>query len=213
MGEGVSISNEKVLGEQILARIDRLIEVLIAVELKNPQEARQSFEEGRRLVAELYGLLEQFIGPHHEYMESAVKELVTQRIPDRRLLQGFSGFTRLLDEVCKQTGNSDLQTQDHEDAPDAGAPTSKDKVERALNLIFPRETVWKRHRYNGVYFDYYLPFLKIAVEEGGYHRGTENALKEYLCRRDGIRVAMVDNSIAGYREIARQIKRQLVSGA
>ena len=209
----MSISNEKVLGEQILARIDRLIEVLIAVELKDPQDARQSFEEGRRLVAQLYDLLEQFIGPHHEYMESAVKELVTQRIPDRRLLQGFSDFTNSWTRCASRQATMILKTQDHEDAPDAAAPTGKDKVERALNLLFPRETIWKRHRYNGVYFDYYLPFLKIAVEEGGYQQGTENALKEFLCRRDGIRIAMVDNSLAGYREIARQIKRQLVSGA
>lgn len=181
----MSISNEKILGEQILARIDRLIEVLIAVELKDPQDARQSFEEGRRLVTQLYNLLEQFIGPHHEYKESAVKELVTQRIPDHRLLKGFSGFNRVLDEMCKEAGINDLKTPDHEDAPDTAATTNKDRVESALNLLFPHETIWKRHRYNGVYFDYYLPFLKIAVEESGYQQRTENVLKEFLCRKDG----------------------------
>ncbi|MGD0621396.1 MAG: hypothetical protein ABSA82_02885 [Thermacetogeniaceae bacterium] len=206
----MSISKEKMLGEQILAKIDHLIESLIAAELRSPQESRQSFDEGCQLVAQLFDLLEQFIGPHPEYLETAVKELVNQRIPDQRLLNGFSGFNTLLDEMCKRADSSDLKAQRNEHDADAEGPVSKDQVERALDLLFPRETVWKRHRYNGVYFDYFLPSLKIAVEESGYQR-TENALKEFLCRRDGIRVATVDHSLPGYREIARQIKRQLAA--
>jgi|GEM_PF-1067971 hypothetical protein len=204
----MSISNEKMLGEQILAKIDHLIESLVAAQLRNPQDARQSFNEGCQLVAQLFDLLGQFIGPHPEYMETAVKELVNQRIPDQRLLNGFSGFNTLLDEMCKHAGSSDLTARQNGRDADAAGVVSKDRVERALDLLFPRETIWKRHRYNGIYFDYYLPSLKIAVEESGYQR-TENALKEFLCRRDGIRVATLNNSLTGYREIARQIKRQL----
>ena len=204
------MSEERMIGQQILAEIDRLIETLIAAGLRSQQEYRQRFDEGCRLVAQIYDLLEQIIGPNPEYLETAVKELVNQRIPDQRLLNGFSGFNALLDEMCKRADSGDLKAQRNEHDADAEGPVSKDQVERALDLLFPRETVWKRHRYNGVYFAYYLPSLKIAVEESGYQR-TENALKEFLCRRDGIRVATVDNSLPGYREIARQIKRQLAA--
>jgi hypothetical protein len=204
----MSISNEKMLGEQILVKIDRLIESLVAAQLRNPQDARQNFNEGCQLVAQLFDLLGQFIGPHPEYVETAVKELVSQRIPDQRLLNGFGGFNTILDEMCQHVGSSDLTVRQNGHDADAAGVVNKDKVERALDLLFPRETVWKRHRYNGIYFDYYLPSLKIAVEESGDQR-TENAVKEFLCRRDGIRVATVNNRLTGYREIARQIRRQL----
>jgi hypothetical protein len=211
-GSSMSISNEKMLGEQILATIDLLIESLIAAELRSPQEARQSFDEGCQMVAQLFGLVEQLIGPHPEYVVAAVKELVNQRIPDQRLLNGFGSFHTFLDEMCKYVSNSGLKAQYSQHDADTGVPISKDKVERALDLLFPRQTVWKHHRYNGIYFDYYIPSLKIALDESGSQR-AENALKDYLCRRDGIRVATVDHSLPGYREIARQIKRQLADTA
>jgi hypothetical protein len=208
----MSISNEKMLGEQILVKIDHLIESLVAAQLRNPQDAQQSFTEGCQLVAQLFDLLDQFIGPNPEYIVTAVKELVNQRIPDQGFLNGFSGFNALLDEMCKYVGGGGFEArQNGYDADTAGAP-SKDRVERALDLLFPRETVWKRHRYNGIIFDYYLPSRKIAVEESECRR-TENAFKEFLCRRDGIRVATVNSGPAGYREIARQIKRQLEQAA
>jgi len=204
----MSISNERMLGEQILAAIDLLIESLIAAELRSPQDVQQSFDEGCQLVAQLFGLVEQLIGAHPEYVVAAVKELVNQRIPDQRLLNGFSRFHALLDEMCKYVSNSGLEAQYSQCDADTGAPVSKDKVERALELLFPSQPVCKHHRHDGVYFDYYLPSLKIALEESGSQR-AENALKDYLCRRDGIRIATVDHSLPGYREIARQIKRQL----
>ena len=148
--------------------------------------------------------------PHPEYVETAVKELVNQRIPDQRLVNGFSDFNTLLDEMCKRVGSGDLKAQPDEQNGDAEVLVSKDQVERALDLLYPRETVRKRYRYNGVYFDYYLPSQMIAVEETGCQK-AENALKEFLCRRDGIRVATVDHGLPGYREIARQIKRQLAA--
>ncbi len=193
-----------------MAKIDHLIESLIAAKLRSPQEARQSFDEGCQLVATLFDLLEQFIGPHPEYVETAVKELVNQRIPDQRLVNGFSDFNTLLDEMCKRVGSGDLKAQPDEQNGDAEVLVSKDQVERALDLLYPRETVRKRYRYNGVYFDYFLPSQMIAVEETGCQK-AENALKEFLCRRDGIRVATVDHGLPGYREIARQIKRQLAA--
>jgi hypothetical protein len=207
-GEGMSISNEKMLGEQILVKIDCLIESLVAAQLRNPQDARQNFNEGCQLVAQLFDLLGQFIGPHPEYVETAVKELVNQRIPDRGLLNEFDGFNAILDEMCQHVESGDLAMCQNGHDADAARVVNKETVERALDLLFPRETVRKRHRYKGVYFDYYLPSLKIAVEESGDQK-AENAVKEFLCRRDGIRVATVNNSLSGYREIARQIKRQL----
>jgi hypothetical protein len=208
----MSISKEKMLGEQILGKIDCLIESLVATELRNPQDSRQSFNEGCQLVAQIFDLLGQIIGPRPEYMETAVKELVSQRIPDQRLLNGFSDFNALLDEMCQQAIKNDLPGRENGRETDVAEMACKDRVERALDLLFPRETIWKRHRYNGIYFDYYLPSLKIAVEDGGYQR-TEHAFKEFMCRRDGIRVATVNDSQTGYREIARQIRRQLEQSA
>jgi hypothetical protein len=127
-------------------------------------------------------------------------------------LNGFSDFNALLDKMCQHADRGGLKAPHDVHATDAAEVVSKDRVERALDLLFPRETVCKRYRYNGIYFDYYLPSRKIAVEENGCQK-TENAFKEFLCRKDGIRVATVDNSQTGYREIARQIRRQLEQAA
>ena len=133
----MSISNEKMLGEQILAKIDHLIESLVAAKLRNPQDARQSFDEGCQLVAHLFDLLEQFIGPHPEYVETAVKELVNQRIPDQRLLNGFSDFNTLLDEMCKRVGSSDLKHSQTGSNGDAASVVSKDQGRTRPRSAFP----------------------------------------------------------------------------
>lgn len=201
----LSIPEEKIIGEQILTDIDQLIEAVIAAGLQNQQDASQAFDGGCRLVAELYALLEKIIGHHPEYMETAVKELVVQRIPDQGLLG--TEFNALLDEMCRRIDQGDSE-HCHESRKGVEAPYARDKVERAIGLLFPREAVLKQQRYNGVYFEYYIPSLKIAVEES-VCRGPENAFREFLCRRDGIRVVTVNGGTASYREIARQIKRQL----
>ncbi len=54
-----------------------------------------------------------------------------------------------------------------------------------------------------------MPSLKIAVEEIRYYKDKDRALKDFLCRKYGIKIISVDNNIPGYREIARHIKRQL----
>lgn len=205
----MAISNEKMIGQQILARIDHLIEVVFATGHKNPPEAQQAYDEGCHIIAELFNLLEQIIGPQKEYINTAIKELVAQRIPDQRLLNSFDDFHALLDQMCQRVDSSNNMVQDTDYAAVAEVPVGREKVELALDLIFPHETILKKHRYHGIYFDYYLPTLKIAIEEDEYRRETEKALREFLCRRDGIRVVSVDNNIYGYREIARQIKRQL----
>lgn len=204
----MSIPEEKIIGQQILTGIDHLIEAVIAAELQGQQDARQAFDGGCRLIVELYNLLEKIIGHHPEYMETAVKELVAQRVPDQRLLG--ADFNALLDEMCRRIDPGDLEHYG-ERRTGIEPPAARDKVERALDLLFPREAVLKQQRCGGIYFEYYIPSLKIAVEECG-SRGPENAIREFLCRRDGIRVVRVERGAASYREIARQIKRQLAVG-
>jgi hypothetical protein len=203
------LSEEKVIGQQILTNVDRLIETVIATGLKDQEEYRQKFDLGCRLVMEIYNLLEQIIGPQSEYLERAVKEMVAQRIPDQRLLNGFSDFYELLDRMCQHASARNMELGDQSREEGGAAQSDKDEVERALGLLFPDTEVIRGHRDHGISFAYYLPALKIAVAEtGAWEKG--GALKEYQCRRDGIRVVFVDKSMAGYREIARQIRRRLL---
>ncbi len=212
----MSLQNERAIGQQILARIDRLIEIVIAVAIKKPQEAERDFEEGCQVIAELFGLLEQIIGPQNEYLNIAIEEMVAQRMPDQRILDSFD-LQPLLEAMFQQVraqvsakASTDNLTVEYSDCQ-VGIETlpNRDQIERALDLLFRNETVLKNHRQDGLYYDYYLPSQKIAVTENGYRQGEEKAIKEYLRRKDGIRVVSVDSGRAGYREIARQIKRQL----
>lgn len=208
----MSLQKERAIGQQILARIDRLIEIVIAVALKKPQETERDFEEGCQIIAELFNLLEQIIGPQSEYRNIAIKEMVTQRIPDQRILDSFD-LQPLLEAMFQQVSTQVSTDNPAVECCDCQVETEtmakRDQVERALDLLFRNETVLKKHRHDGLYFDYYLPSQKIAVAENGLRQGEEKAIREYLRRKDGIRVVSVDSSMAGYREIARQIKRQL----
>lgn len=205
----MSLTDEKVIGQKILERIDRLVEVVIAAKLKNPQVAEQAFLESCQIVEELFGLLAQIIGRQNDYLTTAVKELVTQRIPDQRLLNGID-LQSVLEEICQRVRENSAAAWQDGDYPEEAVPyIIRDQVERALGMLYPHQTILRKHRHNGIYFEYFLPSQKIAVDENSSSKDEENTLREFICRKDGIKFVAVDKSVAGYREIARQIKRQL----
>ncbi len=208
----MSLAEERIIGQQILADVDQLIETVFAAGLREQDEYKQEFESGCRLVMEIYSLLEQIIGQGSEYLEAAIKELVKQRIPDQKLLDGFVDFDALFERMCRHASGMLAESGSSSRHGGAGSEAARDNVERALDLLFPRAEIVRRPRYNGISFAYYLPVQKIAVDEGG-SREKGRALKDLQCRREGIRMVSVDKSMSSFREIARHIQRQLDAGA
>ncbi len=205
------LPNEKVIGEQILTKIDQLIEVIIAATLKNKDDRQKLLEQGYVVTGELLRLLVQLLGPREDYLYTAVKELVRQRLPDQRLLNGFGDFYDLLEEIYQKALRIDETLgEEREKIQPVHERGPTNKIERALAFLFPRVRIFKNHWYKGVNFEYFLPFLKLAVEDINWDRSADCIRKEFLCRKYGIQLLRLDSKKAsGYREMARMIKRRV----
>lgn len=203
----MTLSHEKVIGEQILKKIDQLIELIIAASLK-PDDRQKILEQGDFVMSELITLLEQLLGPREDYLCAAVKELIAQRLPDQRMLEGFNDFYDLLEEIYRKVHPKDdsPRRQGRTGQMQKTAPTSN--LERALRFLFPDLQIFKNHRFRGLNFEYYLPSLRLAVEDIAWEKSVNRVRKEFLCRKYGIQLLLLDSRKGGYRDLARVIKRR-----
>ncbi|MDH7576351.1 MAG: hypothetical protein QHH75_00745 [Bacillota bacterium] len=205
------LSEEKVIGEQILTKIDQLIELIIAAGMQNKKDRQELFKQGCLMMRELLSLLEQLLGPREDYLRTAVKELVMQRLPDQRVLNGFADFYDLLEEIYRKARPIKYSPPDYQEKtirlPEIGSGNS---LEQALIFLFPRDKIQKNYWYKGMNFQYFLPSLKFAVEDIAWNKAFNRARKEFFCRKHGIRFLVLDSTkAANYREVARIIKRQV----
>lgn len=198
-------SENKLLGKQILSVIDSLIEILILC-LKKEGNDRELKIQGCHCVQELLELLQEFIGPHEEYLKEAIRELLKQRIPDHIMADSSDDIYNILAEFYQQV---------HSIASSPGVVSeearkaSEDILGKAIRFIFHRYGVIKDYKFRGQVFHFYLPELKLAVVDSS--RGKNNLVNNrYLHKTSGIQVIAVDcGNLPCSREIAREIKRQL----
>lgn len=196
-------SEDKSPGRQVLVFVDRLVAIITSgKEGINEEQMKQGYLCMQRLL----DILEQMIGPHQEYLKEAVKELIKQRMPDK-------GYPADLDNIIDVFYRQLRGIPDPQPTPNTRAKAEvknpEDKLERAINFLFPRSVVIKDFRHKGQVYQYYIPELKLAVLDCS---GAEsNALnREYYNRKAGIQVIAVDcRMLPCSREIARQIKRQV----
>ncbi|HHV34639.1 MAG TPA: hypothetical protein GXX59_03560 [Syntrophomonadaceae bacterium] len=188
----------QLLGKEILAKTDMLIEVILSVELSDGKEKEIYQEQGAALVKEISGLLEKMIGPREEYIRDALKELVAQRMPD-------NVSNSIDDEYFKclyQSGDSQVEPQ--------VVHYTIDPLQRAINHLFSQFNIIKNYRYQGCIFSYYIPSLKIAIDDCSRSPCTNPVLKKYICRQIGINyVSISSHEVPCSREIIREIKRRL----
>ncbi|MGB4504644.1 MAG: hypothetical protein WBI44_07080, partial [Syntrophaceticus sp.] len=83
-----------------------------------------------------------------------------------------------------------------------------DPLQKAINYLFSQYNIIKNYRYHGCFFDYYIPALKVAVDD--CTQGADMVRKEYICRQAGIKYVSINcHELPCSREIIREIKRQL----
>lgn len=208
--------DEEMIGQQILTKVDQLIEIIMATSLQEKEERQKQFEQGCLITRELLCLLEQIIGPRDDYLNVAVKELVNQRLPDEKILDRSSGFYDLLEDVCRVGRELYHYSQEEQNrfsfskANQVSQKFCNDPIEQALYFLFPRAKIHKNYLYRGLKFKYYLPSVKLAIEDIAQSKKVNSVRKEFFCRRDGIKLIRLDLcKKVTPREIARFIKKQI----
>lgn len=201
----MSLPGDQMIGHRIISKVDGLIEVITAANMQSSEEQRQELvDRGCLLTGEIISLLVKIIGQNNNYLHEALKELVKQRVSGQGLLA--DGFFETFEEMHDQAvGKTKVETPAKQ-----VTTTPVDDLQRALLLLFPLAKIVKNHKLYGVDLNYFIPSLKLAIIDTATEKDFEQARRDFLFRRDGIQVIRLDaQSAIGYREIARNIKRQL----
>lgn len=195
--------DEQLLEKTILAKIDMLIEIIYSVELCGEEEKERYQKQGSALIKELAELLAQLIGPREEYINNAIKELIAQRMPEHNIESSFG----VLNELCEIV-NQDVSK--HSKLDKCQGNDSIDPLQKAINYLFSQYNIIKKFRYHGCFFEYYIPALKVAVDNCTQGADADMVRKEYICRQAGIKYVSINcHELPCSREIIREIKRQL----
>lgn len=194
--------NKRQMAEKmILEKVDLLIEIILSLELCEEQEKEALLEKGSTISEELSDLLAELIGPDEEYIKDAIKELIFQRIPDHDLESGAKSIDYFSQGFKQREGKA------HESSV-SQAVSIMDPLQKAINYLFSQFKIVKNYRHQGHYFTYYIPSLKVAVDDCS-SPGTDPVRKEYICRQAGIKLIPVSRDLPCSREIIREIKRRL----
>jgi hypothetical protein len=206
----MALQRENQIGQQILNKVDQLIDIIYNAGMQEAGLEDPLFDQGCLVVRELFGLLEQIIGPRVEYMYEAVQELIKQRLPDQRLLNEFGDFFEMLDQMLNHARISHQPLCQGAPVLEPCAPELRDDLSKALSLLFPSERIIRNFRLQGVILAYYMPSQKLAVDNGDANKDDEKVRREYLCRYQGITLLTVNTQeCSGYRDICRIIRRKL----
>lgn len=207
----MTLQDRQLLGKTLLARVDQLIEVIFSLGLEGKEGNRGYYEQGCLLVREILVFLEQLIGPKDEYFNDAIKELIAQRLPDQNLFNSFGGFQEILERMYQEVRSSPPLKPTEESGRKNHSPQADD-LYKAINYLFSQFNLIKNYRHQGCSFSYYIPALKIAIDDCSGKKGTDLVRKEYICRQSGINfISIPCRELPCSREIIREIKRRLDS--
>jgi hypothetical protein len=200
---GVIILNKRQMMEKkILEKVDLLIEIILSLDMCEEQEKSVYLEKGSLIAEELSDLLAELIGPNEDYIQDAMQELILQRMPD----YDFEDSAKDINNILERLNQRESKTADEFSVSQAAPPL--DPLQKAINYLFPQFEIIKNHRHQGHYFSYYIPSLKVAVDDCS-SPVADPVRKEYICRQAGIKLIPISRDLPCSREIIREIKRRL----
>lgn len=87
------------LENEILKRVDELVQCAISLSLKNESTREEQLNRGITLVKEMGDMLLEVLEGREEHLQALLEQLIAQRLPDRRVLQSFGNFPRDIQQM------------------------------------------------------------------------------------------------------------------
>ncbi|WP_258360602.1 hypothetical protein [Moorella sulfitireducens (nom. illeg.)] len=132
------------LENEILQRVDELVQCAISVSLKDETSRAEQLARGITMVKEMGDLLLEVLEGREQHLQALLEQLVAQRLPDRRILQSFGSFPRDIQHIISEGINSYLQARrEGSQAPESAgiiSPTPPESAEMTGNKSVPEES-------------------------------------------------------------------------
>ncbi|BCV21269.1 hypothetical protein [Moorella sp. Hama-1] len=112
------------LENEILQRIDELVQCAISSSLKDEVTREAQLKRGASLVQAMGDLLLEVLEGREEHLQALLEQLIAQRLPDRRILQSFGNFPRDIQQMISNGIASYLASRQEEKDEPAGAATA-----------------------------------------------------------------------------------------
>jgi len=185
------VHQKRQLEKNILSGIDRLVQQLIDLSSSQGQQKDQLLEEAVQTIKDIKPLLLILLGGREEHLESLLRQLISQKLPQGLALDSFGPFKRDLDTVLTLAFFAENQLKDEQglaaESPES-APENLPETEVAaeaeaapeaepaspgieqpeqvfaafLSKLFPSATLHQGYLYRSLYLHYYLPEQKLA---------------------------------------------------
>lgn len=89
----------RILEKAILSYIDGLVNIIIELSIKTAVEKKILFDQAVTLVKELSPLLLNLVGAREEHLETLIRQLVTQKLPQGQVLKSFGDLHKDLNYI------------------------------------------------------------------------------------------------------------------
>lgn len=119
---------DRQLEQRILDCTDRVIELAISASLVDGSAKEGLMKQGSQAAKELAGLLEDFLGDKKDHLPAVAEQLVSQRLPDRRVLGGFGSFESDLAAILSE--GIQLHRSENGARNEHRAPATAARIER-----------------------------------------------------------------------------------
>lgn len=126
------------LEKNILSGIDRLVQQLIDLSSSQGQQKDQLLEEAVQTIKDIKPLLLILLGGREEHLESLLRQLISQKLPQGLALDSFGPFKRDLDTVLTLAFFAENQPKDEQGQaaePPESAPDNLPETEAAAEAV------------------------------------------------------------------------------
>jgi hypothetical protein len=111
----VGILRNNRLENEILQRVDELVQCAISISLKDESTRAEQLARGIDMVQKMGDLLLEVLEGREQHLQAILEQLVAQRLPDRRILQSFGNFPRDIQYIISEGIARYLKTREEKE--------------------------------------------------------------------------------------------------
>ncbi len=202
--------NKKELEKNILEKTDKLVDSIINSSDDNDRSIK--YKNAIINVKDLAKLTVKLI-ENEDHLENMLKQLISQKLPDKKILNSFGDFSKDIDyiiacglkEYKQDTADKKLVNINYLNnvAPvkiyiknnsfrKANKNTKKNEITsadlKALRLLFPTEKIISNYKVHGTIINYILPQKQLAVVISNKHQKKYQGLLSFWCKNNNIKL-------------------------